>query len=127
MSNISVSLTEANLESLDKLGSELGLSGRSETLRAAIRSLDDEVKDRRELSGTVEGALVIVVGPDHAASLQAMRHVHRGIVTAQVHSHLSDGSCVEAMMVRGPSGDVRGLVDSIRSEAGFRSVRFLPF
>jgi CopG family nickel-responsive transcriptional regulator len=126
MSNISVSLTESNLNSLDRMVTELGLSGRSEAIRAAVRSLEDEVRDRKALSGTVEGALIVVEDQERTRGIDRVRHSTSDIIRGQVHSHLRDGRCIEVMVVRGGAEEVAALVNGLRADSGNGSVRLFP-
>lgn len=127
MSNISVSLTESNLHLLDRLASELGLSGRSEAVRAALRSLEDEVRERRSLSGTVEAALIVIEDPQRTNGIDQVHHSTSDILRGQVHSHLKDGRCVEVMLIRGNAEEVSAMVNRLRADLGNGCVRLFPF
>jgi metal-responsive CopG/Arc/MetJ family transcriptional regulator len=127
MPNVSISLTEKNIEVLDRIGPELGLSGRSETIRAALRSLDDELRGRKAFTGTIEGALIAVEDPRRSRSIEKARHSASSLILAQIHTHLCDGRCAEVMILRGPSSEITALVDMMRADVGFASVRFLPW
>ena len=47
MTVISVSLTDRNIQDLDRLQDILGLAGRSETIRVCLRSAEEEIREGR--------------------------------------------------------------------------------
>ena len=56
MTVISVSLTDKNLEDLDKLQKRsVGLAGRSEAIRVCLRSAESEIRDRDSMEGGRRG------------------------------------------------------------------------
>ena len=57
---VSISLNDDNLESLEKIQKEYGLSGRSEAVRASINAALADIREVGGLEGQVEGVLVIV-------------------------------------------------------------------
>ena len=62
---ISVSLSNENLEFLDKIQDIYKLKGRSDAVRTSIHSAISEMQDMENMSGNVEGIL-ITVRHDHA-------------------------------------------------------------
>jgi len=57
---VSISLTEEILKEVDNLQKTLGFSGRSDAIRAGIRSFVSEEKQKAELSGDVHAILLVV-------------------------------------------------------------------
>jgi len=57
---VSISLNDEILTELDKLQKSLGFSGRSEAIRAGIRSFVTEEKQNAQLSGNVHAILLVV-------------------------------------------------------------------
>jgi metal-responsive CopG/Arc/MetJ family transcriptional regulator len=60
MAVVSISLNEQNAKDLDDIQGDLGFSGRSETVRRALRTLVAERKERIKMMGHVDGALITV-------------------------------------------------------------------
>ena len=54
---VSISLTEEILKEIDSLQKNLGFSGRSDAIRAGIRSFVAEEKQKEDLSGNVNAIL----------------------------------------------------------------------
>ena len=56
---VSISLTEEILREIDALQKNLGFSGRSDAIRAGIRSFVSEEKQKENLSGNVNAILLV--------------------------------------------------------------------
>ena len=60
MTIVSISLNEDILKELDKLQGSMGFTGRSEIIRAGIRTFVQEEKQKRELKGKQNAVLIVV-------------------------------------------------------------------
>ena len=125
MTVVSVSLTERNMEVLDRMQRSFGLTGRSEAVRACIRSAEDEVRDREGMKGHVEGVLIIVHESHRAPDLDDIRHTHQDIITTQIHSHLKNEKCLEVFIIDGDSEDVRTMISRFRGKEELDYVKFV--
>ena len=57
---VSISLNDEILKQIDSLQKNLGFSGRSDAIRAGIRSFVSEEKQKEDLSGNVNAILLVV-------------------------------------------------------------------
>jgi CopG family nickel-responsive transcriptional regulator len=96
---ISISVTEKNLEVMDRMKDVLGLKGRSEAVRACLRASEDEIRGREGLEGEVEGVLIIVHETHSSLNLDLIRHDHQELIQTQIHSHLKNEKCLEVFIV----------------------------
>ncbi len=71
---VSVSLTEKNMEALEKIQELLGLAGRSEAIRVCLRSAETEAREREGLVGNVEESSLLFMIPI----------IHRNWMTADI-------------------------------------------
>lgn len=126
MAVVSVSLSDRNMETIDRLIEVMGLKGRSEAIRACIRSMEDEIKSREGLTGTVEGVLVIVHDSHKAPNLDKMRHDNQAFITTQIHTHLSSEKCLEVFLIKGPAHQINRIINDFKSDPDFHYVRFVP-
>jgi CopG family nickel-responsive transcriptional regulator len=125
MTVISVSLTKKNLELLDRIQEELGLAGRSETIRACLRSAEIEAKERDSLRGEVEGILIVVHHQSDENKLDESKHEYQEIITTQMHSHLRNGKCLDIFLVRGMAERVRKMLTAFKKDEGLEYVKFI--
>ncbi|MBN1390495.1 MAG: CopG family ribbon-helix-helix protein [Candidatus Thermoplasmatota archaeon] len=122
---VSVSLTEKNLDVLDRMQRALGLSGRSEAVRACLRTAEDEIRDREVLTGNVEGVLMIVHESHRDWDLDDIRHSFQGIITTQIHSHLRNEKCLEVFIVNGDSATLKEMIFRFRGKDELDYVKFI--
>jgi CopG family nickel-responsive transcriptional regulator len=124
---VSVSLTEKNIELLERIQDSFGLTGRSEAIRACLRSAEIEMRKKDELRGEVEGVLVIVHDSHRSNKLDEMRHEFQEQVSTQIHSHLENSKCLEVFIVKGKADDIRKMLDTFRGEDRFEYIQFVSF
>jgi len=116
---IGVSLEAALLRELDDLVSEKGYASRSEALRELIRK--GLVRRRVEAGGKVVGTITIVYR--HDVGMVTHRILHRqhdflGSIRATAHTHLSEETCLEVLIVEGDAAQVTELADRLRTVKG---------
>lgn len=122
---VSVSVSEENIRSLDRIQKAHGLSGRSEAVRVCLRAAEAELRDRESLSGEVEGVLIVVHGSHGAPGLGSLSHSFQEVVATQIHSHLRNHKCLEVFIVRGPAGPVQAMVASFQKDDQIDYVKFV--
>jgi CopG family nickel-responsive transcriptional regulator len=116
---IGVSLEAPLLRELDALVAEKGYASRSEALRELIRR--GLVRRRAETGGKVVGTITIVYR--HDVGMVTHRILHRqheflGAIRATAHTHLSEETCLEVLIVQGDAGQVTELADRLRTVKG---------
>lgn len=125
MSIISVSLSDKNIEDLDKLQQILGLAGRSEAIRVCLRSAEAEIKARETLNGTVEGILIAVHLGDSSHGLDEASHEYQRIISTQVHSHLKNGKCLDIFLVCGNANTIRQMCAYFQKNETIEYIKFV--
>ena len=109
MGIISVSLDEAAMREMDALQKSLGISGRSELVRTAMKSLASEMKERAALVGRVECVLLVVHSHSATGEIAQIRHKYEELIRTQMHSHVSGEKCLEILVAGGEGGKIRKL------------------
>ena len=108
----------------DALVARRGLAkNRSEVVRDLVR--DALVNDAIELPGTeVMGTLTIVFN-HHASDVQeklhTIQHSRFGMIVSTTHVHLDEDTCLEVIILRGETTDVRDISDQILGTKGVRN------
>ncbi len=119
VARIGVSLEGPLLKELDALVGEKGYPSRSEALRELIRK--GLVERRVEAGGAVVGTITIVYR--HDVGMVTHRILHRqhdflGTIRATAHTHLSEETCLEVLIVDGEARQVAQLADRLRTVKG---------
>ena len=86
---VSISLNDEILKQIDALQKSLGFSGRSDAIRAGIRSFVSEEKQKEDLSGNVNAILLVVHNDEYDNQVNEVKHSYEDLITMHLHSKLS--------------------------------------
>ena len=106
---ISVSIDGETLEELDSIEKSFGFSGRSEAVRAGVRSLAAENKGVEKLAGEIKAVLLLVHEERAEGSASGLAHEFEDVISTQIHSNLKIGKCLEIFVLSGNAERIRGL------------------
>ena len=116
------SIPETLLDKFDALIEEQGYSNRSEAIRDLIR--DRLVESRWEEEDT-ENVGVITLVYNHSTRelterLNSQQHKKQGIIVSTLHIHLTEHNCLEVIVVRGKSSEIRDVASMLTSVRGVK-------
>jgi CopG family nickel-responsive transcriptional regulator len=122
----SVAIPEDLLVQFDNLVARRGLAkNRSEVIRDLIREalVDEEWDDPlQEIVGTLT-----IVFTHHASDLQGkldhVQHTHHEKIISAMHIHLDAHNCLEVIVMRGRSDEIRTIAESILGVKGVKHGR----
>ena len=103
---VSISLTEEILKEIDNLQKNLGFSGRSDAIRAGIRSFVSEEKQKENLSGKVNAILLVVHNDEYDNQVNGIKHSYEDLITTHLHSKIEGDKCMELFMLKGKAESV---------------------
>ncbi len=123
LARFSVAMDEELLARFDDLVARRGSEvNRSEAVRDLVRDalVDAEWEDS---SGEIVGTITMVF--DHHASdlsdkLDSMQHAHHERIVSSMHVHLDAHNCLEVIVVRGTSAQVRAIADGLLGTKGVK-------
>jgi CopG family nickel-responsive transcriptional regulator len=117
-----VSIPDDLLERFDALISGQGYTNRSEAIRDLIR--DRMVEDQWAESGReVVGTVTVVYNherSDLAQKLTEIQHKKHDLIVSAVHVHLDAHNCLEVLIMRGSSEDVKKVGELLISTRGVK-------
>jgi CopG family nickel-responsive transcriptional regulator len=123
MERFTISLDETLARAFDALIRARGYANRSEAVRDMLRR---ELEDERLASDAAPACVACLsyVYNHHERQLaerltEHQHHAHDHVVST-MHVHLDHDHCLEALILRGPTGEVRHLADHIVAERGVR-------
>jgi CopG family nickel-responsive transcriptional regulator len=127
LSRIGVAIDTGLLEKFDRLISERGYTNRSEAFRDLIR--DDLVRKDAESPDSQVIGTVTLVYDHHVRLLQekltAIQHDHHHAILSTLHVHLDHDNCLEVLVVRGRSEEVRKVAAVLISTKGVKHGRLV--
>ena len=100
---VSISLTDEILKEIDTLQKNLGFSGRSDAIRAGIRSFVSEEKQKEDLSGDVNAILLVVHNDEYDNQVTEVKHSYEDLITMHLHSKIEGDKCMELFILKGES------------------------
>ena len=103
---VSISLTDEILKEIDTLQKNLGFSGRSDAIRAGIRSFVSEEKQKENLSGNVNAILLVVHNDEYDNQVNGIKHSYEDLITTHLHSKIEGDKCMELFMLKGEAESV---------------------
>ncbi|MDC0203421.1 CopG family ribbon-helix-helix protein, partial [Candidatus Nitrosopelagicus sp.] len=98
---VSISLNDEILKQIDNLQKNLGFSGRSDAIRAGIRSFVSEEKQKEDLSGNVNAILLVVHNDEYDNQVTGIKHSYEDLITTHLHSKIEGDKCMELFMLKG--------------------------
>jgi CopG family transcriptional regulator, nickel-responsive regulator len=125
MSIISLSLPTELLAELDAVLGEQKSATRSEVLRQALRSYLTEYKKLDELKGIVIATISVLYNKEEKnEELFRLQHEFSDMITAYLHSHLTETSCLEVMVIKGSSNRLKELIDGLKANKPVKQIKF---
>jgi len=122
---ISASLTDTTLQELRRIQKTMGFSGRSEAIRAAIRMLAAESKERETLAGQVRGILLLIHEHEAESLVTNVKHTFLDIIHTQLHNRFKEGKCLELFLLEGEADRVREMTGVFQKADDIEFVRLL--
>ena len=123
---VSVSLNEDIMNEMDKLQKTLGFSGRSEIVRAGIRNMLSEEKQRNDLTGLLHSLLLVIHDEKSDDEISNMRHSYDKLINTHLHSKIDRNRCLEIFLLRGEAEEVRRMTRDFQSNKKMDNVRLIP-
>jgi len=116
-----VSIEEDLLQQFDRAIAKRGYKNRSEALRDLIREslITEDIEQNRPVVATLS-MIYDHHRPNLSNKLTEAQHHHHGNVLAATHVHLDGDNCLEVVIMKGRSGDVKHLADHMLSMRGVK-------
>ena len=122
---VSISLTEEILKEIDSLQKNLGFSGRSDAIRAGIRSFVAEEQQKEDLSGNVNAILLVVHNDEYDNQVNGIKHSYEDLITTHLHSKIEGDKCMELFMLKGEAGSVSSITKDFQINKRMDTVKLV--
>jgi len=122
LSRIGVAIDSDLLQRFDERIARKGYTNRSEAFRDLIRDdLSAEQLDRPD--SAVVGTVALIY--DHhvrmlSERLNELQHQHHESIVSTLHVHLNHSDCLEVLVVRGTSHEVKQIAEKLMATKGVR-------
>ena len=122
---VSISLNEEILKQIDSLQKNLGFSGRSDAIRAGIRSFVAEEKQKENLSGNVNAILLVVHNDEYDNQVNGIKHSYEDLITTHLHSKIEGDKCMELFMLKGEAESVSSITKDFQINKRMDTVKLV--
>ncbi len=112
-----VSIDEKLLNRFDSLIEDKGYVNRSEAIRDLIRYMID-ANDTSDPDAEAVGTLTLVYSHEVreiSDKLNDIQHHHYGNIVSTTHVHLDEHNCLEVLILRGKTQDIKTIADKLKS------------
>jgi CopG family nickel-responsive transcriptional regulator len=106
---VSLSINDGLLEELDKVRDDLGYSGRSEVIRAAVRLLLTDAREKRRLVGGINALLISIHDQSSEHHVTQIKNMYLDVIHTQLHNRFNSGKCMELFILDGDSTRIKEL------------------
>ncbi|MDC0168622.1 CopG family ribbon-helix-helix protein [Candidatus Nitrosopelagicus sp.] len=122
---VSISLNDEILKQIDNLQKSLGFSGRSDAIRAGIRSFVSEEKQKEDLSGNVNAILLVVHNDEYDNQVTGIKHSYEDLITTHLHSKIEGDKCMELFMLKGEANLVTDITKDFQTNKKMDTVKLV--
>lgn len=125
MTIVSISLNEEILGEVDKLQSALGFSGRSEIIRAGIRNLLAEERERQDLTGLLHALLLVIHDEKSDDQVTEIRHEYDELINTHLHSKIDGDRCLEIFLIKGDANEIRQMTKKFQANKKMDHIKLI--
>ncbi len=122
---VSISLNDEILIELDKLQKSMGFSGRSEAIRAGIRSFVSEEKQKSDLSGNINAILLVVHNDEFDHVVSGITHNFEDLITTHLHSKIEKEKCMEFFVINGDAEKISTVTKYFQTNKNMDTVKLV--
>lgn len=122
---VSISLNDEILTELDKLQKSMGFSGRSEAIRAGIRTFVSEEKQKSNLEGNIHAILLVVHNNEFDHVVSGITHNFEDLITTHLHSKIEKEKCMELFVIDGDAEKVSTMTKDFQTNKNMDTVKLV--
>lgn len=122
---VSISLNDELLSELDRLQKTMGFAGRSEVIRAGIRSFVSEEKQKGEITGDIHAILLVVHNDEFDDMIAGIKHNFEDLITTHLHSRIQGNKCVELFMLDGEAERIGTITKNFKTNKKMDNVKLV--
>lgn len=122
---VSISLNDEMLQELDNLQKTMGFSGKSEAIRACIRSFLAEEKQKEERHGDIHAILLVVHNDEFDHIVSDIKHNFEYLITTHLHSKIEGEKCMELFVIDGDAERVDTMTKNFHTNKKMDTVKLV--
>jgi CopG family nickel-responsive transcriptional regulator len=120
---ISISLNDDMLSELDKAQKSLGFSGKSELIRAGIRTFLSEEKQKTDIAGKKHAILLVIHDDKFDDIISGIKHSFETLITTHLHSKIDGDRCMDLFVLDGNGKEIRSMTKGFQTNKNMDTVK----
>jgi len=125
MTIVTISLNNEILSEMERLQKAMGFSARSEIIRAGIRGLISEEKQRMSLSGLIHAILMVIHDKASEEIVTAIKHNHEDLIGMHLHNKIQENKCMELFLLHGDAEKIGIMTKDFKINRKMETVKFV--
>jgi len=113
------------VDAIEQVQKSLGFSGRSELVRAAIRMMIADTKEKESIVGKVNAIVVVTHSEDSEEPVTRLKHLFEDVVKTHIHNKITRSNCVELFLLEGAGEKIASMTKAFQKEEGMKSVKLI--
>src|SRR6059058_4029957 len=122
MTIVSVSMPDAMIRTMRELQKSQGFTGTSELVRAALRLLVADAREKESTKGPVEAVIVVTHSEDRVTRI---KHRFDDVVKTHIHNKAGKGTCVDVFLVEGDCAKAATMAKAFQREDDIKAVKMV--
>src|SRR5436853_4391427 len=125
MSILSVSMPDSMVKTMQSLQKSQGFSGNSELVRAALRLLIADVREKESVTGPTDAVIVVTHNEEREEPVTRIKHRFDDVVKTHIHNKARKGTCVEVFLVEGDGAKAATMAKAFQREDDIKAVKMV--
>lgn len=125
MTIVSISLNNEMIKELDRLQKTMGFTGRSEIIRAGIRTFVQEEKQKRDMAGKRNALLMVVHADEFDDQVAGIKHDYEDLIKTHLHNKIDGNRCVELFLLDGDARKIESVTNGFVTNKKMDTVKLV--
>ena len=122
---VSLSFPDQMIRDMDEIQKSLGFTGRSELVRAAIRLMLEDKREKDSLRGQVAAILAVTHNQEDEEPVTRIKHSFEDIIRTHLHNKITRTNCVELFLLEGDAQKIASMSNGFQKEDKMKSVKLV--
>lgn len=122
---VSISLNKDMIRELDALQKTLGFTGRSEIVRAGIRTFIQEEKQKQSMKGSQNAILMVVHNDEFDDQVAGIKHDYEDLIKTHLHNKIDGDRCAELFLLDGDAKRIKTVTKGFLTNKKMDTVKLM--
>jgi CopG family transcriptional regulator, nickel-responsive regulator len=122
---VSISLNKEMIKELDRLQKAMGFTGRSEIIRAGIRTFVQEEKQKQDMTGKRNALLTVVHADEFDDQVAGIKHDYEDLIKTHLHNKIDGNRCVELFLLDGDARKIESVTKGFVTNKKMDTVKLM--